>query len=94
MTAYAMDLRNRMFNSSLAHNVRKTAEVFQVSPNTVQCLKKRFFETGQLASSPSHGGCLRVVSEEAELFLKTILRDEIDLTLDELRERYAAAYGV
>lgn len=94
MNAYSMDFRIRMFNHSLAHSVRKTAEVFRVSPNTVHRLQKLFFETGQLTPKPSHAGRPRVVSEEGELFLKVLLREEVDLTLDELRERHAAAYGV
>lgn len=94
MNAYSLDFRTRLFNHALTHPVRETAAVFQVSPTTVQRLKKLFIETGQLAPHPSHAGRPRVVSEEGELFLKVLLLNEVDLTLDELRERYAAAYGV
>jgi transposase len=94
MNAYSLDFRGRLFNHSLTHPVRETATVFHVSPATVQRLKKLFIETGQLAPQPGPVGRPRVVSEEGELFLKVLLLEEVDLTLDELRERYAAAYGV
>lgn len=94
MNAYSLDLRARLFNHYLNHSVRDTAAVFLVSPATVQRLKKRFFETGQLAPQAGPVGRPRVVSEEGELFLKGLLREKADLTLEELRARYAAAYGV
>jgi transposase len=94
MKPYSLDLRNRMFSFSLTHSVRRTAEVFHVSPNTVHLLQKRFIETGQLAPKPRRAGRPRVVSGEGELFLCVLLREQVDLTLEELRERYAAAFGV
>lgn len=94
MNAHSLDLRTRLYNHALNHSVRDTAAVFHVSPATVQRLKKLFIETGQLAPHPSHAGRPRIVSEEGELFLKVLLLEEVDLTLNELRERYAAAYGV
>lgn len=93
MAALSLDLRIRMFNYSLTHSVRETATVFRVSPNTVHRLQKLFYETGQLAPKPSHAGRPHVVSEAGALFLKVLLREDVDLTLNELRERYAAAYG-
>lgn len=94
MAAYSIDFRTRLFSHSLTHTVRETAAVFHVSPATVQRLKKLFIETGQLAPKPSRAGRPQVISGEGELFLQVLLRDQVDLTLDELRERYAATYGV
>lgn len=94
MAAYSLDFRKRLFNYSLTHSVRATAAVFHVSPNTVHLLQKRFYETGQLAPKPSRAGRPRAVSAEGELFLKTLILDECDLTLERLRERYAEAFGV
>jgi transposase len=91
---YSLDLRTRMFSYSLTHTVRETAAFFRVSPNTIHLLQKRFLETGQLAPQPSRAGRPRVISGEGELFLQVLLREEVDLTLEELRERYASAYGV
>jgi transposase len=94
MAAHSMDFRIRLFNYSLAHSIRQTAAVFRVSPTTVHRLQKLFYETGQLSPKPSHAGRPRVVSEEGELFLQAVLVEEADLTLNELRDRYATAYGV
>jgi transposase len=94
MNAYSLDFRIRLLNHSLNHSVRETAVTFRVSPATVQRLKKLFLETGQLAPRPGSVGRPRVVSEEGELFLKVLLLEEVDLTLEELRERYFNAYGV
>ena len=94
MKAYSLDLRMRMFSYALTHSVRKTAALFRVSPNTVHVLKKLFIETGQLAPKPSHAGRPRAISAEGELYLQALLREEVDLTLEALRERYADTYGV
>jgi transposase len=94
MAALSLDLRMRLFNYSLSHSIRETAAVFRVSPATVFRLQKLFYATGQLAPPPSHAGRPRVVSEVGELFLTAVLVEEPDLTLNELRERYALAYGV
>lgn len=94
MKAYSLDFRKRLFSYSLTHTVRETAAVFRVSPNTVHLLRKRFFETGQLAPRPPGAAHPRVVSAEGELFLRALLCEETDLTLEQLRERYADAYGI
>lgn len=94
MNAYSLDLRTRMFSYVLTHSVRETAALFLVSPNTVHRLKKLFIETGQLAPKPCQAGRPRAISAEGELYLQTLLREEVDLTLEDLRERYANTYGV
>ncbi len=92
MKPYSLDLRNRIFSYSLTHAVRETAEVFRVSPNTVQLLRNLFSSTGQLAPRPKGAARPRAVCEEGELFLKALVAEQADITLEELRERYAQAY--
>ncbi len=46
MTTHSRDLRQRIVNYGLVHPVRQTAELFQVSPTTVQSLKQLYYETG------------------------------------------------
>jgi len=94
MKPYSQDLRIRIFSYSITHTVRETAAVFRVSPNTVQELRKLFIETGHLEPRPAGAVRPRAVSAEGELLLQVLLRQEVDLTLEELRERYAATYGV
>ena len=53
MNALSKDLRQRILNYALNHSVRQTARAFHVSPNTVQQLKKLFYETGGMDPRPS-----------------------------------------
>jgi transposase len=87
MAAYSLDFRVRLLNHSLSHSIRATAAVFRVSPTTVHRLQKLFYATGQLAPQPSRAGRPRAVSEAGELFLQAVLVEEVDLTLNERRDR-------
>jgi transposase len=78
----------------LTHSVRETARIFQVSPSTVQELRRLFCETGTLNPRPPGAARPRSVSPEGELFLQVLLRETVDLTLEELCAQYAEAYGV
>lgn len=94
MAAYSLDLRRRIFGYSLSHSVRETARVFQVSPSTVQALRQLFIETGELDPRPPGAARPRVVSEAGELYVQLLLRETVDLTLEELCDQYAEVYGV
>jgi len=93
MNAYSIDMRQRMFSYSLAHSVRQTAEVFQVSPDTVQRLKKLYYETGGLAPRPCNAVHEHAVSPGGELYLQVLLKEQPDLTLGRLCENYRLVYG-
>ncbi len=94
MATYSLDLRRRIFGYSLSHSVRETARLFQVSPATVQALRQLFIETGGLEPRPPGAARPRVVSEAGELYVQLLLSETVDLTLAELCDRYAEAYGV
>ena len=94
MSALSKDLRQKILNYAMSHSVRKTARRFQVSPNTVHLLKKLFYETGGIEPRPSNAVHAHAVSPEGELYLKTLLLEEVDLTLERLCELYGQAYGV
>ena len=94
MNALSKDLRQRILNYALNHSVRQTARAFHVSPNTVQQLKKLFYETGGMDPRPSKPVHAHAVSPEGELYLKALLLEEVDLTLERLCELYWQAYGV
>jgi len=94
MSALSKDLRQKILNYAMSHSVRKTARRFQVSPNTVHLLKKLFYETGGIEPRPSNAVHAHAVSPEGELYLKTLILEEVDLTLERLCELYWQAYGV
>ncbi len=93
MNALSNDLRQRILNYALTHPVRQTADIFQVSPNTVHCLKKLYYETGGVAPRPCLAVHEHAVSPEGEMYLKILLLEEVDLTLAQLCDRYEDVYG-
>jgi transposase len=94
MKAYSYDLRSRIYNYSLTHTIRETAQVFNVSPNTVNLLRKLFIETGDLHPRVSSFDYPHLITPEGEIYLGLLLASEVDLTLEELCDRYEKAYGV
>jgi transposase len=94
MNAHSIDLRQRIFSYNLTHSVRQTAEVFRVSPNTVQCLKKLYCETGGFAPRPCNAVHEHAVSPEGEMYLQVLLKEQPDMTLQQLCENYHLVYGV
>ncbi len=94
MKPYSHDLRVRIFNYSLTHSIRKTARIFQVSPNTVYLLKCLFIETGNLNPRDHPLEHSHLITPEGEMYLCLLLSEENDLTLTELIERYELAYGI
>jgi transposase len=94
MNALSNDLRQRVLNYALTHSVRQTAELFQVSPNTVHCLKKLYYETGGVAPRPCRAVHEHAVSSEGEMYLQILLKEDVDLTLAQLCDNYEDIYGV
>jgi len=94
MTTYSKDFRQRILNYGLAHPVRETASLFQVSPSTVQSLKKLYYETGGITPRERNISPDRLISSEGELWLQAILAETPDLSLAELCDRYYEAYRV
>lgn len=94
MKPYSHDLRIRIYNYSLTRSIRKTADIFSVSPNTVYLLKQLFIETGSLEPREYPSEYPHLITPEGESYLQSLLSKEVDLTLEELRNRYAGVYGV
>jgi transposase len=94
MKAYSYDLRVRMYNYSLTHSIRETAEVFSVSPDTVHLLRKLYNETGSLNPRDCLQNRPNLITPVGETYLKLLLAEEVDLTLEELRHRYNNAFGI
>ena len=94
MKPYSYDLRIRIFNFSLSNSIQETADMFGISPNTVFLLKKLFIETGSLNPRDRQYEYTHLITPEGELYLQLLLAEEVDLTLEELCNRYEEAYGV
>jgi transposase len=94
MNTLSKDLRQRILNYALTHSVRQTAATFQVSPDTVQRIKNLYYETGSIDWPVVHAVHEHAVSPEGELYLQILLRENVDLTLAKLCDRYEEAYGV
>ena len=94
MKAHSRDLRQRILNYGLTHPVRETAELFQVSPTTVQSLKQLYYETGDIAPRERVTVPDRLISPEGELWLQALLAETPDLSLAELCGRYKEIYGI
>lgn len=94
MNPYSHDLRKRIFNYSLVNSIRKTARIFQVSPNTVYLLKQLFIETGSLEPRKNQQDHSHIISPEGELYLSLLISEKNDLTLEELCDQYHQIYDV
>ena len=94
MTTHSRDLRQRIINYGLVHPVRQTAELFQVSPTTVQSLKQLYYETGDIAPRQRNTTPDRLISPEGELWLQALLAETPDLSLAELCVKYEGIYGI
>ena len=65
-----------------------------MSPNTVYLLDQLFKETGSLEPRECPSEYPHLITPEGESYLQSLLSKEVDLTLEELRNRYAGVYGV
>ena len=73
--------------------MRKTAKRFRVSEYFVYRLKQRYKEAGTLAPKPHGGGHGPIVDEGGGEFIRGVLAEAPDLTLNELCERYEGRFG-
>jgi transposase len=93
MRAYSMDIRERVIENLGQESMRKTAKRFRVSEYFVYRLKRRYKEVGTLAPKPHGGGHGPLVDEAGGEFLREVLAEAPDLTLNELCERYGAKFA-
>ena len=94
MKPYSLDFRNRIYNYSLTHTIRETAKIFNVSPDTVHLLRKLFIETGSLSPRERSSEYPHLITPTGETYLKLLLDKEVDLTLEELCNRYEDDFGI
>jgi transposase len=94
MKPYSYDLRIRIFSYSLTHSIKETAEVFNVSTNTVYLIKRLFIETGDFKPRPRTRQYPYLITPEGELYIQLLIYDNPDITLRQLCEEYESEYGV
>jgi len=93
MRAYSMDIREGVIENLDQESMRKTAKRFRVSEYFVYRLKQRYREAGTLAPRPHGGGHGPLVDEAGGEFIRTVLAEASDLTLNELCERYEGRFA-
>ena len=93
MRAYSMDIRERVIENLEHESMRKTAKRFRVLEYFVYRLKQRYREAGTLAPRPHGGGQGPLVDEAGGEFIRPVLAEASDLTLNELCERYEGRFA-
>ena len=93
MRAYSIDIRERVIENLEHESMRKTAKRFRVLEYLVYRLKQRYREAGTLAPRPHGGGQGPLVDEAGGEFIRTVLAEASDLTLNELCERYEGRFA-
>ena len=94
MKPYSSDLRDRIIRvlESGEETQGTIAERFCVSLSFVEKLWQRFRRSGRSAAKPHAGGKRRALKDHTAL-LRREVEKQPDATLEELRERIAAAQG-
>src|ERR671915_768753 len=93
MRAYSMDIRERVIENLDHESMRKTAKRFRVSEYFVYRLKQWYRAAGTLAPKPPGGGQGPLVDEAGGEFIRAVLAEASDLTLNELCERYEERFA-
>ena len=96
MAAYWSDLRQKLvsaFERRLGSQ-RALAHVFGVSLSFVEKVLRRSRTTGELGPKPHGGGQKPHVDAAAQAFIRQVVHDDPDATLEELCARLAATIGV
>ena len=95
MKPYSQDLRKRVIAAVRAkrQSLSEIARTFGVSESTVDKWAKRWRETGKVAARPFAGGRRRALRECAAT-LRAEVKQQADVTLDELCERVRQRDGV
>ncbi len=95
MKAYSQDLRERVIAAVEAGQQARVeiAETFEVSESTLDKWLKRWRATGSVAALPFAGGRPRTL-KACTTIIRTEVKRQPDVTLDELCERVEAQTGV
>ena len=96
MAAYSIDLRHKLLHACERRLglQRALANLFGVSLSFVEKLLRRHRTTGDIAPKPHAGGPRPALDAAADTLVRQLVRDNTDLTLEELCARGADERGV
>jgi len=92
---YSNDLRRKVIEAykNREDRIPGLAKRFKVSVDFVRDLIKRDKETGDILPKPHNGGSPPEIRGPREKYLRSLIKAESDLTLEELQDRYYRAWG-
>jgi len=87
---YSRDLRNKIMEAyqNGEGSMRQLGKRFKVSVTFIFTLVKRLSQTGSIDPKPHGGGRSPGVKAEGQDFLKQLIKQQPDLTLEELAQKY------
>jgi transposase len=96
MAAYSIDLRQKIVSAYERRlgSQRALADVFGVSLSFVEKVLRRYRTTGEFGPKPHGGGQKPHVDAAAQAFIRQVVHEHPDATLEELCARLAHATGV
>ncbi len=88
--AYSIDLRSKIIEAykNGEGSIQKLAKRFKVSIYFIFTLLKRFKQTGSLEPKPYNGGRKPAIDETGQNFIREIISEQPDLTLEEICIEY------
>lgn len=87
---YSRDLRNKILEAyqNGEGSMRQLGKRFKVSVTFIFSLVKRLSQTGSIDPKPHGGGRNSAVKVEGQNFLKQLIEQQPDLTLEEIAQKY------
>jgi len=96
MAAYSLDLRQKILNAwqNKENTQRDLAKRFKVSLSFVRDLLRRYRETNEIAAKPQGGDRRSKIKGKSEELVKTIVKEQNDIYLREIKETLEETQGM
>ncbi|WP_103670933.1 IS630 transposase-related protein [Pseudanabaena sp. BC1403] len=96
MAAYSLDLRQKILSAweNKENTQRDLAKRFKVSLSFVRDLLRRYRETNEIAAKPQGGDRRSKIKGKNEELLKTIIKEQNDIYLREIKETLQDTKGM
>lgn len=93
---YSNDLRWKVIEAHEGGegSVAALAKRFKVSQDFVRDLLNRYAETGDVSPKPHNGGRIAEICGPREKYIRSLIKAEPDLLLEEIQDRYYRAWSV